>query len=49
MNRPDLADLGSLLEQLRERHAAIYYGSIALMAFGVLGLICLFDAIFPVR
>jgi len=45
VNRPDIHDLGSLLEQLRERHAVVYYGAVALMACGVIGIFCLLDQI----
>jgi hypothetical protein len=42
---PDPRDLSSLLEQLRERHFVVYYAFVFLSALGVLGIVCLFDAI----
>lgn len=44
MNR-DIKRLGELLEELRTDHAPIYYTAVVLSALGVLGLICLLDAI----
>ena len=49
MNHPDIHDLGDLLEQLRTRHAVVYYSVCVFTALGVLGLLCLFDSLFPVK
>ncbi len=40
-NRPDIRDLGDLLEQIRMRHATVYYSVVAFTALGIFGLLCL--------
>ncbi len=45
VNHPDIHDLGQLLEQLRERHAGVYYAVVAFSALGIFGLLCLVGAI----
>lgn len=49
MNHPDIRDLENLLGQLRERHTAFFYTACVFTALGVLGLVCLWDALFPVK
>ena len=44
-SRPDIHDLSELFEALRTRHTAVYWTAITLMGFGVLGLLCLFNAL----
>lgn len=48
-NRGDIHELGELLEAMRTRHTMVFYMGLVLSALGVLGLICLFNAIFPVK
>lgn len=47
-NRPDIKDLGELLEALRTRDTLVYYVGLVLSAIGMLGIVCLLNAIFPV-
>ena len=44
----DLKRLGELLEELRTDHAPVYYGAVVFTALGVLGMVCLLDAILGV-
>lgn len=44
----DIKELGELLEALRTRHTFVYYLGVVLSAFGILGIVCLLNAIFPV-
>lgn len=39
-------DFSNLLDQLRERHAAVYWMVVVLMAFSVVGILCVFNIIF---
>ena len=48
MSHPDIKDLGELLEALRTRHTMIFYLGLTLSAFGVLGIVCLLEAVFRV-
>jgi hypothetical protein len=38
---PSIDDLNSLLSQLRERHAIVFYALTILAALGILGIVCL--------